>query len=288
MKVRIIKTFVIMVFFALSSTLTIENTSTAQPINDNGDMIQNILTGNDREKNDMKFNEEDDYDTEGEQQENLYDPRDENIPLEDKNRDESTNNFISKDTENNIPEDATVERKIGITGAILMNYVFDNSPNSFTVKYRIEMSGKTFLDTATIKGDVKIEAKVEGPLWAFPTGECDLNITVPSTPFEMVFRKINDDKANIKLIMKKTILETWESKCNFTDSPDASFNTFGPPEKWLQKALSKARPPFRSIMVNLKDEKTSTPVVIAKQTLGDPPLGSIEMEGSLFVTVEPQ
>lgn len=187
------------------------------------------------------------------------------------------------------PEDieGEVSRQIKIAGVVIMDYVFDNSPNSFTIKYRWELSGEANAATAVIKGDVDLAAEVEGPLWKFPTGECTLQITIPKVPFELSFNKTGDEKGNMKLIFKQPITEDWQSNCTFTDAPGAAFDTRGPPEKWLTKALEKARPPLRSIVIDLTNEETTTPLVISKQIIGDPPLGSMEIEGTASITITP-
>lgn len=180
-----------------------------------------------------------------------------------------------------------IARRIKIAGIIIMNYVFEDSPNAFVVKYRIDMSGETFADTAVIRGDVDLGADVDGSLWKFPTGECKLDISIPKVPFEISFRKTGEDKGSLQLIFKKAITEDWKSRCTFQDAPGASFDTTGPPEKWLERALQKARPPLKSIVVDLKNEETTMPLVISKEIIGDPPIGSMEIEGTLSTTVSP-
>jgi len=184
-------------------------------------------------------------------------------------------------------EELEDRRQIKIAGVIVMNYIFENSPNSFTIKYRFELKGESAADTAVIRGDVDLAAEVDGPLWKFPTGECTLDISIPKVPFELSFRKTGDEKGNLRLVFKKPIQETWASNCSFNDAPGANFNTRGPPEKWMTRAFQKARPPLRSIVVELSDEETTTPLVINKQIIGDPPLGSMEIEGTASITITP-
>ncbi|HQG13584.1 MAG: hypothetical protein BWY40_00442 [bacterium ADurb.Bin270] len=178
-------------------------------------------------------------------------------------------------------------RKVSISGMVVMNYVFDNSPDSFTVRYRWELSGNANASTSVIKGDLDIDAEVDGYLAKWPTGECALNITIPKVPFELTFRKDSEEKGDIRIQFKQGISENWQSNCTFHDAPGARFETSGPPERWFEKALSKARPPIRSIVVNLSDDETTTPLVIPKETIGDPPVGSMEVEGTASITVTP-
>jgi hypothetical protein len=177
--------------------------------------------------------------------------------------------------------------EISITGAIVMDYIFNNSSDSFTVKYRWEIKGSVNAATAVIKGDATIDAEVEGPLSKWPTGECRLFITIPKIPYELTFRKTNEETSSLRLVFKRTISEDWQSKCTFKDAPDAKFETRGEPERWLTRALEKARPPLKSIVANLGEEETTTTFVINKQILNDPPLGSGEIEGTGVITISP-
>jgi len=176
---------------------------------------------------------------------------------------------------------------ITITSAIVMNYIFNNSTDSFTVKYRWDIKGDVNSETAVLKGDALIDAEVVGPLSKWPTGECKLFITIPKIPYEMVFRRTNEKTSSIKLVFKRTISEDWQSKCTFKDAPDAKFETRGEPERWLTKALEKARPPLKSIVANLGEEETTTTFVINKQIINDAPLGSGEIEGTGVITIKP-
>ncbi|MBT3181462.1 MAG: hypothetical protein HN337_03020 [Deltaproteobacteria bacterium] len=183
------------------------------------------------------------------------------------------------------PGEGDNRRQIKIAGMIVMSYVFDNSSDSFTVRYRWELEGQANASISVIKGDANIEAEVDGFLAKWPSGECNLNVNVPKVPFELTFKTQGEEKGNIKLVFKKAITETWQSSCSFMDAPGATFETTGPPEKWFEKALSKARPPLRSIVVNIDEPETTTQMIINTQILGDPPVGSVEIEGNAIVTV---
>ncbi|MFH1830318.1 MAG: hypothetical protein ABH871_06040 [Pseudomonadota bacterium] len=176
---------------------------------------------------------------------------------------------------------------VKINAAIRANYVFNNSPDSFLVKYRFTVEGQANAATAVISGSSEINAEVEGFLAKWPTGECRLDITIPRAPFELTFNRSGEDKGSISLKFKQRILENWKSKCSFTDAPGARFETMGEPEKWLTQALDKARPPLRSIVTDITDEETTTSFVITKEIVDDPPLGSVEIEGTGVITVTP-
>lgn len=176
---------------------------------------------------------------------------------------------------------------IDITGAVVMNYVFNDLPNNFVVKYRWEIKGLANANTAVIKGDADINASVDGPLASGSWGECRLEITIPKVPFELTFNRNGEGRGNLKLIFKKAINEDWQSKCSFTEAPGARFNTKGAPEAWLAKALEKARPPLKDIVAEVGSEETSTRFVISKETINDAPIGSGEIEGTGVVTITP-
>lgn len=177
--------------------------------------------------------------------------------------------------------------RIKINAAIRANYVFNDSPDSFLIKYRWEIEGQANAQTAVIRGDADISADVEGFLAKWPTGECSLSVTIPKIPFEMTFNKSEEEKGSVSLKFRRNILENWQSKCTFTDAPGARFETSGDPERWLARAVEKARPPLRSIVADITDEETTTSFVINKEILDDPPLGTVEIEGTGVITISP-
>ncbi|MBN1283723.1 MAG: hypothetical protein JXA24_08145 [Proteobacteria bacterium] len=176
---------------------------------------------------------------------------------------------------------------VKINAAVRANYVFNDSADSFVIKYTFEVEGDANADTAVIRGDANITADVEGNLARWPTGQCSLAVSIPKVPFEITFRKGSDDKGSVALQFRRPIMEDWKSSCSFTDAPGARFETSGPPEKWLAVAIEKARPPIRSIVTDIADEETTTSFVITKQVIDDAPLGSVEVEGTGVVTITP-
>jgi|GEM_PF-1256128 len=177
---------------------------------------------------------------------------------------------------------------IRINAAIRANYVFNDSPDSFVIKYAFEVEGQANADTAVMRGDATINADVEGFLSRWPTGECSLAVSIPKVPFEITFRKGSEDKGSVSLKFRKAIMEDWKSSCSFTDAPGARFDTSGPPEKWLARAIEKARPPLRAIVADMAEgEETTSSFVIPKEVIDDPPLGSVEIEGTGVVTITP-
>lgn len=171
--------------------------------------------------------------------------------------------------------------------AIVMNYVFNDSPDSFTAKYRFEIKGQANAETAVLRGDADITAEVEGPLSRWPTGECRLSITIPKIPYELTFRRTGEEKGNLRLVFKRAITEEWQSTCTFEDAPGTRFETRGAPETWFTRALEKARPPLKDLIADIGKEEMSTRVVIPKEVITDAPLGSGEIEGTGVITIKP-
>lgn len=185
------------------------------------------------------------------------------------------------------PGEAENRWRVKINAAIRASYVFNDSPDSFVIKYRWEIEGQANASTAVIRGEADISAEVEGFLAKWPTGECNLSVTIPKVPFELTFRRSGEEKGSVALKFRRNILETWQSKCTFTDAPGARFETTGNPERWLGRAVEKSRPPLRSIVTDLGDIETTTSFVINKEVIDDPPLGSVEVEGTGVVTITP-
>lgn len=194
----------------------------------------------------------------------------------------------TKPVEGGAAREGEEARQVVIDSLVNLNYVFNNSPDSFILKYHVHLEGKLAAATAVIKGNASIATDVTGFLAKWPTGNCKLAVNIPDSPFEMIFRKTADDKGTIDLKFTNPITETWESQCTFQDAPDAKFNTKGDPEKWLAKALEKARPPLTRLTVNLNPEESTTmKFEISKQTIKDPPLGSAEVDGTGVITINP-
>lgn len=189
-----------------------------------------------------------------------------------------------EEEEEDIPEGA---KTVSVDIVARVNYLFDNAPESFEIKYHIHFEGRAVADVAVIKGEAEITSEVVGYLAKWPTGACTLEITIPKMPFEMSFRKTDDENGRLNVRYKGKILESWKSNCTFSDAPGAKFDTMGTPEEWLNKALEKARPPLRSIALKLgEDEQQASSLVIQKFTFRDPPIGTAEIEGTGVVTVK--
>lgn len=180
-------------------------------------------------------------------------------------------------------------RKVIIDGMVKLNYVFNNSPESFIINYHFRIEGQTKAQTAVMRGEAVIEAKVDGFLAKWPTGECTLAIMIPKAPFQVTFRKKEDEEeASINLNFTKPIVETWESNCTFGDTGAKPFVTKGEPERWMQRALGKTSPPLRDLVAKVTEgEKTTSKFLINQHQINDPPLGTIEAEGSGVITIIP-
>lgn len=189
--------------------------------------------------------------------------------------------------EGGAPGEGQTRWNVSLTAAVLVNYVFNDSPDGFTVKYRFEIKGIANAETAVLRGDADISADVEGPLSRWPTGECRLSISVPKVPYELTFKKVGDEKTSLRLVFRRQINEDWQSRCTFSDAPGARFDTRGAPEVWLSKALDKARPPLKDLIADIGADETTTSFVISKETIGDPPLGSVEIDGTGVITIRP-
>lgn len=204
-----------------------------------------------------------------------------------KGLDEEASQLKKQKEESGVAKDEENRWHIEVNLAVVMIYTFNDSPNSFTIKYRWSLASEANSATAIIKGDANVEAEVQGALSKWPTGECRLSINIPKAPFEMTFKRTDEDKGSIKLIFKKAISEEWSSTCRFTDAPDARLDTRGPPEQWLWKAIDRAEPSLKSLVSNLGNEESATTVIIKRQTFDDNPIGKIEVEGSGVVTIKP-
>ena len=190
--------------------------------------------------------------------------------------------------EGGAPREGETSWDVTINVAVVMNYVFSDSPDMFTIKYRFEIKGEANAETAVLRGDLDINADVEGPLSKWPTGECRLFVTIPKVPYELTFRKSGEDKTNLRLVLKRAVTEDWQSKCTFTDSPGSKLETRGAPETWLAKALEKARPPLKDLMADIGKEEMTTRFIIGKESISDAPLGSGEIEGTGIITIRPR
>ena len=177
--------------------------------------------------------------------------------------------------------------KVIIDLMIDANYVFENSPDSFDVKYHIQVESKDFsTKTSVFRGDAEIEAKVTGFLAKWDTGECKLDITIPKTPFQATVRQSEEEKLSIDFKFTKKVSEQWKSTCSFGDAEAKPFETIGANEEWFQKALAKSSPPLTALIADAKPgQKSVSNFVISTHTFNDPPIGSVEVTGKGTITV---
>ncbi|OGQ22493.1 MAG: hypothetical protein A3I05_07760 [Deltaproteobacteria bacterium RIFCSPLOWO2_02_FULL_44_10] len=263
------KLFFSILFFSFFLTFSSPRTSAQTPLDNTEDILEEeILPSDDQKK---PVNEDEEIEEEFQEDE---------PPLEDA-LPESPSQRSDTESANNI-------LLVGIDGVVTLSYVFENSPESFEIKYRIHLKGETAADTAVINGDAEIIADVQGMLATWPGGECKLEIQIPQVSFELVYKKTGEEAAVVNLRFKGNILEQWQSKCSFKDG-GPNFETSGPPEKWLTEALQLASPPLTSIALKFDDDKSaSTTFQIRQKTFNDPPIGSAQIEGTGIVTVKPK
>jgi len=179
-------------------------------------------------------------------------------------------------------------RKINIFADVKLNYVFAEGVESLIINYRFNIEGEVKARTAVMRGKATVKASVDGYLFKNASAECKLNIDIPDAQYQLTFRRRDNENANLSLSFTKPIMETWESRCDFTDAGAKPFITKGEPEKWLNRVLTKTSPPLNRLTTTLNaDEKTTTKFVISTHQINDPPLGTIEAEGSGVITVIP-
>jgi hypothetical protein len=179
-------------------------------------------------------------------------------------------------------------RKVNIFADVKLNYVFAEGIESLIINYRFNIEGEVKARTAVMRGKANVKADVEGYLFKNSSAECKLSIDIPDAQYQLTFRRKDDENADLSLSFTKPILETWESRCDFTEAGAKPFITKGEPEKWLNRVLTKTSPPLNRLTATLNaDEKTTTKFVINTQQINDPPLGTIEAEGSGIITVIP-
>lgn len=177
-------------------------------------------------------------------------------------------------------EEADLIFKVIIDMTINASYVFNNSPESFDVKYHVQVeSNRITTNTSVWRGKAKIEANVKGFLAKWDTGECKLAVNIKETPFTATVRRMEEEKLDISFRFPTQIQEAWTSNCTFTEGKP--FITSGEPEKWFQRALAKASPPLAKLIANVSDgEKQTTEFVISEHTFNDPPLGNVQVSGN--------
>ncbi len=180
-------------------------------------------------------------------------------------------------------------RKITIDAVIIVKYVYQDSNESYSVKYHINMGGNISADVGLIKGNAKVATDISGFLARSPVFECILKVSIADVPYEIMFKKVNDKEADINVAFKGQILEDWESLCTFLDTSNAKFNTRGLPERWIGVALEKAKPPLSKLTTPIDPKKTTNlKFTIPKQNIPDESIGSVEIEGTGVVTTRPE
>lgn len=176
-----------------------------------------------------------------------------------------------------------------LEGAVNVNYVFADSPDGFVVTYNFKIEETLHNKLDVRKGTFSPTTSIKGFLAKWPSGECNLKITAGSVPYELTFHRTKETEAQIDFKTKETILESWESLCNFADAPGAKFNTRGNPEKWLDSALKKTSPSLHQITLTLnRSEPTTVAFKIERYQAPDLPIGTVEIEGAGTITVEPK
>lgn len=212
---------------------------------------------------------------------------------------------FSQETEAEPPPDETVTEavekaqgdlgedvyRITVDGAVDLNYVFAESPDSFTVTYKfhVETQAKNQVDLIREKG--QMTTGIEGFLAKWPTGECALNVSVGEFPYELTFQKVEEELIRIDLRIPADIVEQWESDCTSIDAPGSKFHTSGNPEKWVMRALQRPVPPLTDLALpvdRLHKEASTMEFEIERFLIPDPPLGSAELEGKGTVKITPE
>jgi len=176
---------------------------------------------------------------------------------------------------------------VRMEGAVTLNYVFSESPDSFLVTYTFKLDEVVRNRVDVRKGNLESAAIAKGFLAKWPNGECNLKISNSTVPYELIFNRTKPTEARVDFKLKDSILEVWESLCNFADAPGSKFNTRGNPEKWLDAALKKTSPALRQLTLPLRPgEPTSSVFKIEKYQAPDLPVGTVEIEGAGTVSVE--
>lgn len=181
--------------------------------------------------------------------------------------------------------------RILVEGAVDLNYVFAESPDSFIVTYKFRMEAQAKNQVDLIKEKGQITTGIEGALAKWPSGECALNVNVGEFPFELTFNKVEEEMIRIDIRIPGEILEKWESNCSFIDAPGSKLNTTGNPEKWLMRALQRPVPAFTDLTIPIDrlHKLTSTLEFEIEQFLvPDPPLGSAEIVGKGKIQIIPE
>ncbi len=177
-------------------------------------------------------------------------------------------------------------RKISIDAVVVVNYSFSGGGDAYSVKYHISLGGDVNADVGVIKGNAKVATDISGFLAKSSMFECVLKVSIADVPYEVYFKKVSDNEADLTVSFKGQIMEDWESLCTFLDNSGAKFNTRGAPERWIGSALEKAKPPMNKLNTPLDNGKTTTQKFIIQSHVINDELGSAKIEGTGVVTIE--
>lgn len=208
--------------------------------------------------------------------------------------DEEKQRTIEKQLQENLGTEGRLEAeafRIRMTSQITMNYVFNDSPDSFLITYRLELSEPVHNKADVLKGSAKIGVSIKGFLAKWPSGECTLNISASEAPYEIIYNRHQEENAKINIRFTGTILEQWQSNCQFKDQAGSKFTTTGNPEKWLDRALKVAAREFTDMTLPVDryhKQSHKQDFELKRFILADPPLGSAEIEGSGTVELMPE
>lgn len=181
--------------------------------------------------------------------------------------------------------------RVSIKANYGLNYVFAESPESFVIHYKLNLEGTAKNKIQILKGKAHIDTDVKGFLAKWPTGGCELRISISEVPYEMVFNKVAEDKVRLDTKIDEQITERWESNCKFTDAPRAKFNTVGNPERWIHEAIRKSARLLRDVKIpvdRLHKQITRVQFNVDPFLIADPPLGSAEIEGKGTIEIIPE
>ena len=181
--------------------------------------------------------------------------------------------------------------RIRMTGDFTLSYVFADAPDSFIVTYHLELDNTVRNKVDILNGSAKIAASVQGFLAKWPSGECALMINASEAPYEIVFNQDQEESAKVNLRFTGTILEQWQSNCEFKGEAGTKFTTTGNPEKWIDRALKVAAREYTNltIPVDRYHKKTSKhDFELQSLILADPPLGSAEIGGKGTIELIPE
>lgn len=189
------------------------------------------------------------------------------------------------------------QRKLQFTMDTELDYFFYQTRTQLTLTYTLNFDGLIDMPpsdapqknvSAWLKGTGGIITKVTGALAKWAGGECQLLVTVPDTPYH--FHYLEDaGKATITMVGLGPISdEVWESRCTWTNDPEAAFNTTGPPEKWVGHALDKVKALINKVELQVSDAyDTEWPFQIEPISLEDEAIAGVELRAHGTVRIGP-